>query len=124
MQLTNLPILVMATVLAFGDTASADAWCHDSFTPLYQKYEVKATEVPASDIPAICGGLWSNLKRFASCGATGTFCGTIDGFPTTLTWRFNAPWGCNHGMVHSAWWEATQNKWGGISCVNFGHPDP
>ncbi|CAG9985879.1 unnamed protein product [Clonostachys byssicola] len=29
-------------------------------------------------------------------------------------------WGCNPGMVESAWWGATRNEFGSISCVEVG----
>jgi hypothetical protein len=111
MQLPSLSVLALATVAAFGDTASA-ATCIQTMLATHIVYTVVATEV--SNGPGVCGGLWSNLRRFGLCSASETSCEADD--RGRLVWKFTVTIGCNKGMVHSAWWEATQNKWGGISC--------
>ncbi|KAH6843225.1 hypothetical protein B0I37DRAFT_357208 [Chaetomium sp. MPI-CAGE-AT-0009] len=117
MQLPNLSVLTLASILALGGTVSAGTRCSHGEGAFHQRYVVIASGVGASEIPAVCGGLWDNLKRFGSCTASGTFCGRDgDHGVDDLEWAFNVPHGCNPGMVHSAWWEATQNKWGSISC--------
>jgi hypothetical protein len=69
------------------------------------------------DIPAVCGGLWSNLRRFTECHAlAGTSCGQGSKGAGHMHWQLNISLLCNAGMVHSAWWEATRNKWGAIDC--------
>jgi hypothetical protein len=37
--------------------------------------------------------------------------------PRHLHAEFTVPKTCNKGMVHSAWYEATNNKFGGITCT-------
>jgi hypothetical protein len=112
MQFPSLSVLALATVAAFGDTASAAAHCTQTHYQTHLTYRVVADGV--SNIPGVCGGLWSNLKRFGLCSATYTSCGADS--LGRLVWEFEVTIGCNKGMVHSAWWEATKNKWGGISC--------
>lgn len=111
MKLPSLSVLALATVAAFGDMASA-ATC----APLYYRTHItyRAEAAGVSNIPGVCGGLWSNLGRFGSCTVTNAWCGADSN--GDLLWEFSVPLGCNSGMVESAWWEATQNEWGGISC--------
>ncbi|KAH6838556.1 hypothetical protein B0I37DRAFT_409106 [Chaetomium sp. MPI-CAGE-AT-0009] len=111
MQLPSFSVFALATVAAFGDTALA-ATCHGIHGGVFIGYIVEASGVP--DIPGVCGGLWDNLRRFGSCAVSRPSCGADSN--GNLLWEFSVPIGCNPGMVHSAWWEATQNKWGGISC--------
>jgi hypothetical protein len=111
MQLPSLSVLILATVTAFGDTASASAKGTQGTGAAFHKYTVKANGVP--NIPGVCGGLWSNLKRFGSCTVTRAWC---EGTKGKLVWELWVPVGCNNGMIHSAWREATKNKWGSITC--------
>ncbi|KAF1977811.1 hypothetical protein BU23DRAFT_451713 [Bimuria novae-zelandiae CBS 107.79] len=83
-------------------------------TYFVSKYEVTASGV--NDIPAVCGSLWSNLRRFADCiGVSEASCGGSNG---NLVWQFRNGISCNGGMVESAWWEATKNQYRGIDCPN------
>jgi hypothetical protein len=91
MQLPNLSVLALATVLAFGDTALAAGSCSKETNDLYQTYTVRATGVGSGKISAVCGGLWSNLRRFGSCTVTGPFCGSSSANANKLKWKFNVP---------------------------------
>src|SRR5262245_50914126 len=105
--------ITMAALASFLSTAAANAWCDtNGLEPsLREKYEVYADGVHG-EIPAVCGGLWHYLDRFGSCEAlTSVSCGA--GPNGRLEWKFNAPLGCNGGMVESSWWEATHNRFGG-----------
>lgn len=79
------------------------------------KYDVAATGV--KDIPSLCGRLWNNLRRFPAC-AVAHFpdCAIAKNRKDGLRWTFEASVACNPGMVHSAWWEATKNEIGALSC--------
>jgi hypothetical protein len=112
MQLPSLSVFALATVAAFSGTAAA-ASCDITYYFTHLDYTAKASGV--SNIPGVCGGLWSNLKRFGSCTVTRPSCGADS--KGDLVWKFSVPIGCEPGMIHSSWWEATKNKWGGISCV-------
>ncbi len=95
---------------ALATTASATS-CTTNLAPYVLPYTVTASGV--GDIPGICGGLWDNLNHFSSCVASNTYCGGSDG---NLKWQFTVSLLCNGGMVESAWWEATKNQFGSISC--------
>ncbi|PSN74815.1 hypothetical protein BS50DRAFT_567594 [Corynespora cassiicola Philippines] len=83
--------------------------------PTSISYDVWAQNV--YDISGICGGLWDNLKRFGVCATPSqTYCGGIES-THILNWRFSVTIGCNEGMVHSTWWEATKNNFGSINCL-------
>lgn len=45
-------------------------------------------------------------------------CGPGKHNATDLDLRFKTSHACQVGMVHSAFWEGTENKYGGIKCVN------
>lgn len=70
---------------------------------------------PIPDVSGVCGGLWDNLKGWSQCAASATFCG-VKGELNDLKWEFTVPSICNSGMVESAWWEATRNAYGGVTC--------
>ncbi|KAK1596421.1 uncharacterized protein LY79DRAFT_657291 [Colletotrichum navitas] len=73
---------------------------------------------PVPDITSTCGALWDNLRRFPSCALVfGPWCGPHPKLDGVLTWKLTLPAYCNRGMVESAWWEATFNRFGGLDCV-------
>ncbi|RDW56665.1 hypothetical protein BP5796_12334 [Coleophoma crateriformis] len=75
------------------------------------------TDGTVPDIPGICGGLWDNLKHFSDCiGVSASTCESYQADPGRLLWKFENGANCNAGMVESAWWEATKNQWGSITC--------
>lgn len=78
------------------------------------RYSIVINPNPFPDTPAICGGLWDNMNKFAGCAApSATNCRDEFG---RFSWDFDASIGCNAGMVESIWWEATKNEGGAISC--------
>lgn len=79
-------------------------------------YVVEADSV--GDVPGICGGLWDNLKNDnfdSACLVHAQEMCREDG-NGGLFWQFSVPVGCNEGHVESAWWEATSNDYGDITC--------
>ncbi|RDW58405.1 hypothetical protein BP5796_12335 [Coleophoma crateriformis] len=107
----TLPTLLSLAALASVSIATTCQGTYDS--GVTNRYIVHASGV--TDIPGICGGLWDNLKRYGVCAATQTFCGQ-DGGTEDMRWEFVASAGCDNGMVDAAWWDATKNAFGSISC--------
>ncbi|KAK4616189.1 hypothetical protein CLAFUW4_09743 [Fulvia fulva] len=70
---------------------------------------------PIPDISGVCGGLWDNLGGWSQCSASESSCGVVGQY-NDLQWKFTVPSICNHGMVESAWWEATENAYGDLQC--------
>lgn len=105
-------ITSIAAALGLAATASANHCIAGEHSAGITTYNVIAQGVP--DIPGICGGLWDNLNHFPWCVVSAPSCGAND--IGELEWRFTVPSGCDGGSVESAWWEATRNQWGAISC--------
>nr|XP_036586760.1 uncharacterized protein CTRU02_03348 [Colletotrichum truncatum]KAF6797317.1 hypothetical protein CTRU02_03348 [Colletotrichum truncatum] len=62
----------------------------------------------------MCGDFWTGLNQFKhSCTVSVPNCENVDG---VLNLRFMTASSCNAGMIASAWWEATKNKYGNIQC--------
>ncbi|KAK7918084.1 hypothetical protein PG985_009958 [Apiospora marii] len=68
------------------------------------------------DVPGICGGLWDNLHHSHMCEIMSEH-SCEETAPGHLTWKFAVYGTCKNGMVESAWWEATKNRFGAIDCV-------
>ncbi|KAJ6063621.1 hypothetical protein N7499_012301 [Penicillium canescens] len=64
--------------------------------------------------PAFCKGFWDNLRCPAPSVRT---CdnAAADGHGFI---QFNVGIACNAGDIESAWWRATKNEFGSISCVS------
>jgi hypothetical protein len=92
--------------------ASANS-CVVNQNALYTYTITTDTSIP--DISGVCGGLWDNLNGFSACSASATSCGAY-GSGNVLRWEFTVPDICNSGDVQAAWWDATTNQWGAISC--------
>ncbi|OHF03159.1 hypothetical protein CORC01_01543 [Colletotrichum orchidophilum] len=80
-----------------------------------RKYFVDALVDDPDLVPALCGQLWDKLKRFPACH-TSLNVACENKWEGELNWRFQVMGYCNHGMVESAWYEATANRWGMIQC--------
>ena len=107
----TVPLLTALASFAAADCgfSNLDAWGG-------RTYRVTAWGVP--DVPGVCGGLWDNLKAFPwNCAVLADADCHAEGDGHTLKWTFTTWQACNEGMVESAWWEATQNKWGFQRCV-------
>ncbi|PKS13017.1 hypothetical protein jhhlp_000358 [Lomentospora prolificans] len=104
-------VLAASAIALAAPALSASCERRDSFGSW--QYRVRAGGV--SNIPGVCGGLWSNLKQFAAC-PVGVIaeCSDLEG--GNMTWEFTVGKGCNSGMVEATWWDATENRWGGINC--------
>lgn len=107
----------LSTLAVAGLAATANA-ASCRFRPtgvVTRRYYAGADGV--DDIPGICGGLWDNLKRFPECaGISDPSCGQGEKGEGHLHWTFHINLACNPDMVQSAWWEATRNQWGHITC--------
>ncbi|KAK1967146.1 hypothetical protein LY78DRAFT_692281, partial [Colletotrichum sublineola] len=75
-----------------------------------------------SDVPATCGKLWQNLRRFPVCGVSYPACRPHPKYEDVLVWDLTVWVGCTIGMVQSAWWEATQNQFGAMECSRGAKP--
>ncbi|KAH6885670.1 hypothetical protein BKA70DRAFT_111999 [Coprinopsis sp. MPI-PUGE-AT-0042] len=102
----------LTSIIALAGVAAANS-CVKNEHGLYTYTVTTDSTVP--DISGVCGGLWDNLKQFSQCSASATFCGA-NGPKNVLKWQFTVPSICNSGMVQATWWDATQNKYGGITC--------
>jgi hypothetical protein len=115
MKLTAL-LALLYTFLSVA--AAAYVHCEQGDGDFSTTYTVYANDIP--NVPGVCGGLWHNIKRFSACQViSNQSCGPGEGYDGRhydMIWRFGSVSICNRGMVHSAWWEATKNKWGSISC--------
>jgi len=110
MKFSTTSLLVMTASLL--NRASANS-CVVNQNALYT-YTI-TTDNSLPNISGVCGGLWDNLKGFSACSASATSCGAY-GSGNVLRWEFTVPNICNSGDVEAAWWDATTNNWGGISC--------
>jgi hypothetical protein len=107
-----------STLVATGLTLTATAYGSASCATTAAIWGIVGYAIGATgveDIPKTCGDLWQGLKQFHDCIGVGiASCGKdSDG---KLVWNFTNGSGCNKGMVQSAWWEATKNKYGAIDC--------
>ncbi|KIL86402.1 hypothetical protein FAVG1_10231 [Fusarium avenaceum] len=115
---TTIFTSAVAAILGFASTTNANHCSWKFQDGLYVRtWLVIASGV--DDIPARCGGFWDNMnnKNFhgACASLSETNCGK-DGNGDMVI-NFRSPSGCNSGHVESAWWEATKNQFGGITCV-------
>ncbi|KAI5363291.1 hypothetical protein Slin15195_G106750 [Septoria linicola] len=101
-----------AIIASIAAVATANS-CVRNSNGLYTYTVITDNTVP--DISGVCGGLWDNLKQFSQCSASASFCGA-NGANNVLKRQFSVPNICNAGMVEASWWDATKNKYGGISC--------
>lgn len=68
----------------------------------------------------VCHRFWIGLKQFPLCVVTPIVsCGPQKGEETTLFAIFHTSIFCNSGMVEAAFWEATDNKFGSVSCLPY-----
>ncbi|KAG8169928.1 hypothetical protein KVR01_000673 [Diaporthe batatas] len=117
--LNHTQALVAESLLS---TRSPRATCDMGTTLVRYQYQIFIYDVPPESIDGICGGLWAGLKRHWLCTVSSPHtCGNLrDGDGKTLVWNFHvAPYLCNKGMVQSAFWEATKNKFGAINECNM-----
>lgn len=107
----------LAITLTTSATTAYATTCTKTENLFSDSFYVFAEEV--DDVSGKCGGLWDNLGRFGSCTVTDPSCEAVersDGGDDSLEWKFTVPKGCNGGHVESAWYEATKNEFGSISC--------
>ncbi|KAL1871424.1 hypothetical protein Daus18300_004791 [Diaporthe australafricana] len=101
------------------------AYCTWEFMDLGAYWLIRAKG--AENIGTICHHFWNGLKQFgAACMVhRPNSCGPGKHNETDLDLRFKTSHACQVGMVHSAFWEGTENKYGSISCIqkdNRDHP--
>jgi hypothetical protein len=118
MQIISMRFLTVATVAALASTAMAE---NDCFRQEYGQFRYFVTaDVPAAEHGNVCGALWDNLAQFkGGCYAGLPSCGKKfpeDPTNETLQWTFETGITCDSGMVEATWWDATENKFGGINC--------
>lgn len=126
MKLLSLLTCSMATLVGLIGMATAGGpvcwWTHDSFT---RHYKIKISPVPKEEVGPLCHEFWKNLKGHWLCTVSSPHgCGpwTNTTFPDKgvklegVEWKFTVIRGCNSGMVESAFWGATKNKYGAIDC--------
>ena len=112
MHFTSITLFALAT---FSASAGA-TYCNRAAGQQAPTYSIQVDNIAADLVPGICGGLWDNLKQFADCvGVSSPGCEPRDG---GLHWHFTNGVSCNKGMIEATWWDATQNKYGSISCVD------
>lgn len=93
------------------------AYCERQNSVVALRYSITAPDIPADYVDELCKALYKKLRRFkTSCIINSSKC-KVDG--TGLFWKFWVPVGCNEGMVHSAWWEATKHDYGTLKCPGW-----
>ncbi|CAF3490016.1 hypothetical protein SNK03_004407 [Fusarium graminearum] len=112
---TSAAAAALTLTFASGTIANHCSW-KPVEGPFLRKWRVVASGV--DDIPGKCGGFWDNMnnRNFnGACGALSeTSCGKDGNGDMAI--NFFSMSTCNGGHVESAWWEATRNQFGGITC--------
>ncbi|POS72626.1 hypothetical protein DHEL01_v208982 [Diaporthe helianthi] len=126
MKLLSLLTYALIPVAGLTDTASTDKSpvCWSLKYALDVNWKISISPVPKDDIGPLCHELWKGLKRHWLCTVfRPNDCGawrndsTPGGEPLDgVRWHFHTTALCNPGMVESAYWEATHNKYGVIQC--------
>ncbi|WYZ34056.1 hypothetical protein EsH8_I_000332 [Colletotrichum jinshuiense] len=114
MKFSAIAAASLVALTSFAGTASAAASCS-----LYTKWVTRFYEIEiegVDNIPGLCGGLWDNLKGFPGCTVSRPNGCEARGASDKLFMYFSTSLACNKGAVQAAFWEATKNKWGSISC--------
>ncbi|KAF9871456.1 hypothetical protein CkaCkLH20_11103 [Colletotrichum karsti] len=94
-------------------TAHAGAACMSSNKAGTKFWEINIDDV--DDVKAVCGLLWDNLARWPGCTVNRpNGCGSPFGGNNVYMY-FSTSLVCNKGMVKSAFWHATHNRYGSIS---------
>ncbi|KAK2056263.1 hypothetical protein LY76DRAFT_647791 [Colletotrichum caudatum] len=99
-----------------------DAICQYETLPflnLVTRYAVMSKPgLAVPDVMATCREVWDNLRRFPACVIVANhWCEPHPMDKSILTWKMTVPGMCDPGMVASAWWESTFNKYGGLECL-------
>lgn len=107
-----------ATLVALSASATLSTAASCSFEREFDGWSrvwtLKADGIDS--IPNRCDAITDNLKRFAACtGFTDKDCNRED-TDGKLVLKFRTVGACDTGMVHSAWFEATNNDFGPIKC--------
>ncbi|GKT55850.1 hypothetical protein ColTof4_11735 [Colletotrichum tofieldiae] len=116
MKLSAIATVSFIALLSLAGTASADARCLRLEGAGTYFYEVVMEGVPKREFRSTCNGLWDNLKGYLDCMVyrpNGCEEGYYNG---DLYWYFTTSIVCNQDMVHSAYYGATKNQWGAITC--------
>jgi hypothetical protein len=112
MKLSSITSASLAVLSALAGTASANQCVYKGNEMVLWGWIIMADGV--GDVPAVCGGLWDNMKRFGACTLTNTHCWEVE--PGRIRWEFYSPTTCGPGHVESSWWEETRNQYGEINC--------
>ncbi|KAK2004036.1 hypothetical protein LX36DRAFT_666083 [Colletotrichum falcatum] len=116
MKLSTISSAPFITLLGLVGSVSAGSRCIRQKGSGDILHQVTMEGVGSENVGSLCKGLWDNLKRHPGCMVfrpNGCEEGNNKG---ELYWYFTTTMVCNSGMVHSAFWEATESRWGAINC--------
>ncbi|KAK6206796.1 hypothetical protein QIS74_13284 [Colletotrichum tabaci] len=117
MKLPSFTTVSLVTLAGLAGTVSADSRCIRLEGAGSYVYEITIEDVPRQDIKRVCNSLWNNLKGYLDCMVyrpNGCEEGYYDG---DLYWYFTTSIVCSSEKVQSAFYGATKNNWGHISCI-------
>ncbi|KAK2603061.1 hypothetical protein N8I77_009545 [Diaporthe amygdali] len=121
----KFPALLNASMLLFAGivgTVTAEPVCWRRDELLGFNWKVYIAPVPPEDIGHICHKFWGGLKQFVHCTVyTPNSCGpwtntTYGNNEDGLVANFWTNILCNDGMMEAAFWEATKNQYGAMTC--------
>jgi hypothetical protein len=113
MHFATPTIMLLAAILT--KPAQAGYNCYVSPRGLKDiRYEAQSDRY-VSNVPKVCGDLWDNLKKYSGCRSPSetNFYSDSRGY---LQWDFSPGSGCTPSNVQDAWWFATENRYGFITC--------
>ncbi|KAK8103334.1 uncharacterized protein PG998_010367 [Apiospora kogelbergensis] len=114
---TTTSAIVLATLAGFPSLAAAIG-CTTRGQGIASADQWTIFDVAGvTDPDGLCNGLRDNLHHFGDCTESNYGCRMVG---DRFEWQFTTPIGCNDGMVQSAWWEATRNKFGALpDCTKY-----
>ncbi|KAK2030143.1 hypothetical protein LX32DRAFT_651830 [Colletotrichum zoysiae] len=103
-------------ILSFASSVSAASRCLRTIEGGSYVHKITIEDVGSDHIAWVCNILWEHLKAHTACMVFSPHgCQEAD-YKGDLNWYFKTTLACNSGMVHGAFWEATRNGYGAISC--------
>ncbi|EFQ27461.1 hypothetical protein CGRA01v4_04551 [Colletotrichum graminicola] len=103
-------------LLSLVGPVSASSRCLRRRRSGHISHRITVEDVGSENIETVCKSLWDNLKRHPACMVFRPNGCEEAAYKGDLSWHFTTALACNAGMVHSAFYEATNNRWGAIRC--------
>ncbi|KAK2059163.1 hypothetical protein LY76DRAFT_653653 [Colletotrichum caudatum] len=116
MRLSAISSAPLIAILTFAGSVSAASRCLRTTKGGSYVHEITIEDVGSEHIGWVCNLLWDTLKVHSSCMVFSPHGCEEAAYNGDLKWYFKTTLACNSGMVHGAFWEATRNSYGAISC--------